>query len=233
MGNYDRNHILVQWGGTLPGKEEWSCGVRMANDMVGNNMSSLPSAGELQTWLDGSLKDAVQAFHTRATSHISGWCLLTFVKANIVGMDGRYVDNITHEHVFTPTPGDSVSPLYPNQVALVASLTTGLARGPAHRGRFYMPLPAIALEPSTGAIAVGGAIDVAGSVKTFIEALSDTPGIDIASDVNVCVMSRKTGAAATHKVTGVEVGRVLDTQRRRRRSLDEQYAATDVDLGVF
>jgi predicted peroxiredoxin len=41
----------------------------------------------------------------------------------------------------------------------------------------------------------------------------------------VAVFSRKQGAAGNRKVTGIEIGRVLDTQRRRRRSLAEGYAS--------
>jgi hypothetical protein len=46
------------------------------------------------------------------------------------------------------------------------------------------------------------------------------------------VMSRH-GSGSTHKITGCKIGRVLDTQRRRRRSLPENYRIVAIDTGTF
>ncbi|HEY9013483.1 MAG TPA: hypothetical protein VIM84_00255, partial [Gemmatimonadales bacterium] len=43
------------------------------------------------------------------------------------------------------------------------------------------------------------------------------------TEFRVGVYSRKSGAPVHRLVTGVHVGRVLDTQRRRRRKLRELY----------
>lgn len=233
MGNFDRQHILVQWGGKLPGNEEWSCGIRMANNFTGDNTSTMPDSSDLQSWLDGAVATAVKEFHQRPATKIHGAAKLSFVKANIIKSDGHYLDTNTHEHVYPDHGGGGSSPLYPNQVALVVSLTTAVGRGPAHRGRFYLPLPTLALDGATGLALGADCAEIAGSAKAFIEALSDTPGVDTSGAVNAVVMSRKTGAPATHRVTGIEVGRVLDTQRRRRRSLLEDYSKVAVDTGVF
>lgn len=233
MGDFDRMHFIIQWGGTLPGDEEWSCSLRMANNFTGDTPISFPAAEDVQEWVDGAVKDAVLAYHTRGDTHISSGVKLTFCKANIVKMDGHYLSPISHEHLFTPTAGGGGAGVHPNQVALVVSLLTGLARGSAHRGRYFLPMPNLAVDQTDGLIGEAYALDVATSTRTFLEALSDTPGVDTSSTVNVVVMSRKSGAPATHKVTAIEVGRVLDTQRRRRRSLPETYRRSIVDFGVF
>jgi len=73
---------------------------------------------------------------------------------------------------------------------------------------------------------------VMNTTKTFLEAISDVPGVDLPSSPGAVVMSRKAGAPTTRIVTGVDVGRVLDTQRRRRRSLPESYSHVAVDQGI-
>lgn len=56
------------------------------------------------------------------------------------------------------------------------------------------------------------------SVDTFV---SDLNAVN--ADFEVAIFSRKLGAAGNRRVTGNLVGRALDTQRRRRRSLPETY----------
>lgn len=231
MSNFDRMHILLQWGGKLAGGEEWSNSMRMANDATGDVSSNFPDWDTLQGWVDGYMADAVQAFWESTTIHTTA--KLSFLKANIVKMDGHYLDQRTHEHTFPDLPGGSNSPQYPNQVALAVSLTTDYTRGPAHRGRFYVPVPAAPLEAATGLITDTSATTFANSAAALVIALSDTPGVDALWRLNVCVMSRAVGKAATNKVRGVAVGRVLDTQRRRRNAIQEDYHEIAVDLGEF
>jgi len=59
---------------------------------------------------------------------------------------------------------------------------------------------------------------VSDSTDTMIAAVN---GVN--ADYEVAVFSRKTGAAGNRRVTGNVVGRVLDTQRRRRRQLAEDW----------
>lgn len=228
---FDRRHVLAQWGGTCPGGEIWSNSLRLAGDDTGDS-AHVPTQGELIDWLEGPAKDAVSAFHQAPGTSVHPNCLLTFLKMNVVGTDGRYIEAVTHEYVYpTPLPGGGSGQMHPTQVALAISLTTGLSRGPAHRGRFYLPMPVMLVSTADGRIAGATAALCAAAAANFIVALADEPGLDTGGGMRVCVMSRKTGAAATHVVTGVEVGRVLDTQRRRRNALDEDYQHVVVDQG--
>lgn len=225
---FDRTHLLVVWGGTLPGGEIWSNSLRMAGSETGENPAGIMTSGDLQTWLDGELKGEVSVWHQSTSSRIHSSCKLTYVKANYIKPDGHYYDINTHEYVYpTPLPGAVSTPTYPNQVALAVSLTTGRDRGYAHRGRFYSPMPGLDVA-ADGLVSIALATNVAAAAKTFIESLSDIPGPDLGvSDLNVVVMSAA-GAGHTHPVTGVEIGRVLDTQRRRRQELKEAYVAATI-----
>lgn len=221
---YDRRHILAQWGGTLPGGEIWSNSVRLAPSDTGP-AADVPTHDEMVAWLNGPAKDAVSAFHARADTGIHNAAKLVFLKMNVVDMNGHYVEQTTLEYVYSPVvSGGSSANLHPNQCTLAVSTCTEFERGPAHRGRFYLPLCAKSLVSTTGAISTGEAMLTATSAATFLSALHDQPGLDTggAGDVHVCVMS-SVGAGATNRITAVEVGTVIDTQRRRRNALPEAW----------
>lgn len=226
---YDRRHIVVQWGGTLPGGEIWSNSLRMGSSGLGDG-APVPTHGDLETWCHGSAKDAVAAYHGSTTAQIHTAAKLAYLKMNVVGLDGRYVDPNTIEHVYSPVvSGGGATVLYPNQVTLVISLTTDVSRGYAHRGRYYMPLPVFPVVEADGMISAVAAGFAAGAAGAFIQALANEPGLDLGVfDQRVLVMS-KANQGSTHVVTGIDVGRVLDTQRRRRADLPESYVHLAVD----
>ena len=243
MGDFSQHHILVQWGGKLPGNESWSCSLRVGDvpDPI-TGIALIPPLGEVADWMNGSLKDAVLAYHTRVSTGINPHALLTFVKANRIETTGHYLDSGTNQYLFADIPGTGNGSFnLPNQNTLCISLTTGYSRGPAHRGRFYLPIPAFTTDPVTGGIDPSYATAVRNSTKTFIEAVADWPGIDVPGSPTPIVMSRGRGATATlparagsvRMITGCAVGTVIDTQRRRRKALKENYQSVNLDLGTF
>lgn len=209
-GPFDSAHLYVQWGGKLPGNEQWSCGVRMYGP-------SAQAVADAATLVD-DYAAAIQAYHTRNTSNISGAAKLSFVKTNAIGVDGHYMSNVTNEQIIADVGGGGAAiPPHPNQIALVISLVTGFSRGSAHRGRFYMPLP-VFLPGADGLISEADRNFAKGSAETLLAALNAaTPAWKVG------VFSRKLGSPGHRAVTGIQVGRALDTQRRRRRSLVENY----------
>lgn len=117
-----------------------------------------------------------------------------------------------------PQPGTSASGL-PFQSALVFSLrtTTPGARG---RGRLYWPACGIAMQPTTlraVSATVGSALTAMASYLTSIRTAIDT-SLD---GVGLTVWSR--ASLDTSPVTSIQVGDVVDTQRRRRDQSIETY----------
>lgn len=209
-GPFDSAHLYVQWGGKLPGAEQWSCGLRMRKET--------PGAIDNGTGLLVGVSAAIAEFHVRTTSHISAQAKLSFVKVNAIGTDGHYMGDGTNEALFADVGGAwTGASIFPNQIAWAVSLTTGFSRGPAHRGRFYLPLPRVDLDADSR-VMESQADELRGSVTTLLNNLNA-----VNTDYEVAVFSRKMGAAGNRRVTGNQVGRVLDTQRRRRRSLAEDY----------
>jgi hypothetical protein len=211
MGNFDSTHLYVQWGGKLPGGEQWSCGFRMRKKTAG----AVDSGAGLLVGIGAALS----AYHTRADTLIGAAAKLSFVKVNAIGVDGHYVADGTNQAIFGDLAGGvGGGTAYPNQVCCVVTLTTGFSRGPAHKGRFYLPLPAGMGVSTDGRCLAAVAQSVSDSTDTMIAAVN---GVN--ADYEVAVFSRKTGAAGNRRVTGNVVGRVLDTQRRRRRQLAEDW----------
>lgn len=209
-GPFDSPHVYVQWGGKLPGGEQWSCGLRMRNKGTGalTNDAAVLDA----------ITVAVEAYHTNSLLNISQRATLNHVKANVIGTDGHYVASTTLEHTLADIPGGGpAGQAFPNQVALAVSLTTGFSRGPAHRGRFYLPLVSYPLN-AIGEIDVGQQDNVKNATTALLTALNTA-----SSALEVAVFSRKLGSAGNRRVTGVQVGAVYDTQRRRRKSMVEAY----------
>lgn len=209
-GPFDSAHIYVQWGGKLPGNEQWSCGFRMTGPAA---TAEADAAGLLP-----NIGAALVAYHQNASTGISARALLSFVKVNGVDVDGKYISAGTNQGVYADVPGGGLATSTPaNQIALAVSLTTGFSRGPAHKGRFYLPLPVFTLD-TAGVFAAANAVTVSGTTDTMIAAVNS---VDAAW--KMAVFSRKLGAPAHRLITGNLVGRVYDTQRRRRRSLVEDY----------
>ena len=114
----------------------------------------------------------------------------------------------------TATGGTTVS--LPFEVACALTLQTD-TRGPRGRGRCYLPPFATNVMAAGGVFANAIVTGVGASVGVFFDAVTvANPGI-----IPVVVSKR---AVQLHPVTSILVGRVPDSQRRRRRSQDELRA---------
>lgn len=210
-GNFDTDQWYLQWSGKLPGAEIFSCGLRMKSLALGAGRQ--PTGPEL-----AQAVTAVKAFHTAVNSQISARALLNSVKLNHLGVDGRYSSPNTNEAVFADLGGAGAANSTPaNQIAVVVSTITGVSRGLAHRGRFYAPIPCFPVADD-GRFSPNNMLDLKATANTLVTALNA-----ITAEYQVAVMSRKTGGATSRNVTGIEIGLVPDTQRRRRNNLVEDY----------
>lgn len=218
---YADNHILVAFGGTLYGGTEiWQTGFRMRSNNV------VPSTDWL-AWNPGGL-NAIQALINTywSTANLMGTqTKLTYCKVNVIGTDGHYLDKAnSFEKVYSPAIAGTGTMNLPSHVAVVASLRTDAARGRAHAGRMYLPVLSGSVDVSTGLLG-GTANDVVrDQLATFLSATKTVPGPAASSGIQPAVMS-SLGTGPLHNVTGVWVGKVYDTQRRRRSALIESYDA--------
>ena len=158
---------------------------------------------------------------------------LTKVKIASIGSNGRYASPPV-ERLVTASGGVTASTTRPaNQEALVVTLHTA---GDLNRikGRFYLPLPALTTQ-GDGRFLAADVDGVETRTQTFINAVNNQPGLDVLGlSVHVASQGRrnKDGSVrvgpGNHLVTGISVGRVLDTQRRRRNKLLEARSIVPV-----
>lgn len=114
-------------------------------------------------------------------------------------------------------PGTSVAACLPFQVTPVVSLRSDDAsrRG---RGRFYAPSLAVDAQAG-GRLTATVQDDLATSARGMLQALD-------AAGLTPVLLSRDT--METRDVTSVDVGDVMDTQRRRRNALIESRVSYDI-----
>jgi hypothetical protein len=203
--------------GTSP--ERFSYGINMAplqTDRVGPFFGLAPSSG---VWAD--IANDVRIFHTNFQSHLSPRAILEVVKVADIGADGKYLEDPIIVDVVDAPGGSEASigeqEMATPQAALAISLLTA-RRGPTGKGRFYVPMPMLNLGQDMLANPARIA-QVQASAATLLNNLGNAPGVDV-FDLRPVVSSTK-GYNST--VTAVRVGRVVDTIRSRRRSLDESF----------
>jgi hypothetical protein len=209
-------HIRITAIGSLGSTgEQFSYGVCMAQGASGGSYFEPFMSANEDVFSD--LCDDVAAYHGRATTRLRSAAVLTHVKVAPIGPDGKYTADPYIKDYNIPG-AESGAGSSPPQVSLAVSLVTD-RRGPSGKGRFYLPLPAWGVDQNSFLIQEQNANDSRGSAQTFLNALNNQPGIDVLG-MGVVVASTK---GFNTPVTGVRVGRVLDTVRTRRNKLQEQY----------
>lgn len=219
-------HLLLSFGGRLFGVEQWACNLRM---LLGEPDAAVPvSLATMTTWAEENVEDValdVAAWFTDGQARNSSAARLDYVKLNPIGANGRYAnetETILYEWASGDAPAGVTAPGEP-QNSLVVSLLTDATRGRASRGRFYPPTGTITVDSATGYIDDQVTAAVAGAALTLLNNLANMPGVDLQSP-RVVVASDLGQPGPVRNVTSVAVGDVMDTQRRRRRSLVETYA---------
>lgn len=209
-------HKIV-FGGRLATTESWSCSLHFLN----------PDPGVIV--IPGLLSSAVDLWHKRVTSNISMVSYLDYIKVNELNPNSvpssvplkppskpftRYLSETDVNELQIITPALGTKTPGPPQISYACSTTTGFLRGPAHQGRFYPPVGQLSVG-SDGRLDAGTAMGMAVSAAQLITDLNG-------SAVGSCVVFSGIGLVA-REITGIKVGRVADTQRRRRRALVEEY----------
>ena len=194
---------LTFLGDSYGATEEWNTTLRLIGTQIPDEAELSAAAGAMSILLENS-----------ALAFPLGFRFLG-VKWAPQDTSGKYGDSGEAVEFMLPTPvTGSASNGYP-QIACVLSLRTARARGYASNGRMYIP-SARSPAPADGLITIAQAESIRDSAAAFI-ANVETSGIGVPA-----VMST-VGAGRTEAVTSVRIGRVMDTQRRRRNQLPELY----------
>lgn len=218
---YVESHVLLAAHGGLPSGEVWSCGMRLGGD------------GGLvwtQDMLEAVALAAANSWRTFQNTASIGWASgvsLDGVTARAVDTNG--ITRVLAERSPAAAPGTFGTLYLPNQAAVVVTLIT-TKPGRTGKGRIYLPLLGLSLG-TTGRISSTTVTNVANAARTLVQGINTGVATALTGGApipKVAVQSQVAGSGATAMVTGLRVGDIVDTQRRRRDSVAETYTSVTV-----
>lgn len=166
---------------------------------------------------------AWKTFFQLSSSSISNKWSTTGVKLATIGTDGKTIGNeVAYHYEATPYTGAGAQH-FPAQCALVCTLTSAVPRGLASKGRMYLPGVANSITDA-GKLSSTVSAAIATNLKAFFDTVNGS--IDASGTIMLTSPGSKpplVGAGISRVVTGLRVGDVVDTQRRRRNQLVEVY----------
>jgi hypothetical protein len=176
-------------------------------------------------------RDACVAWFGSLDAHISNRAALKRIKIAYISADGTYGAAPTEYAVNQVGIYGPVAQPHPWNVALAVTLGTD-ADLERVKGRIFLPLPAVTLDDVTDMILASEANEIRDGVVSLINDIADAPGPDL-EDFRVVVASQGRHNAngsvrvppGNHDVQRVQVGRRLDTQRRRQNKVPEAYSS--------
>lgn len=225
------HHYVTVIGDSFNSTERWQFGFRLTDGGLSNEVTALAMASDIEDWWRPNLPYGAGNIYNSLATH-----RLTELKVAKIQPDGTYPpDEPSYSHFYLPPiAGQNAKPAGTTpQDTTCVTLTTALPRGLASKGRMYLPPHAQQLPDATGLVPAATLEPVLQSVRTLINAINANAEVG-----NVAIFSRGRGVPAYNAernrieytypnpgafnvVTGVSMGRVVDTQRRRRRQLSE------------
>lgn len=206
--------MKLSFGGPLIGTESWTCGLHI--------WDPAPVSGNFDEVL---LSEAISQWFLRPASLNSNLASLEYFKYNEINSTpigtglpgGKYTNPGTPHAFFYPVVRQGPAEGGPPQLSLAVSTVTAKVRGRGSKGRWFPPT-AVANNALTGGV-VGGSMPAAAATSAA-QLITDVNGAVGGS----CVVYSFIGQT-NNEIIAVRVGQVLDTQRRRRRSLPELYVS--------
>lgn len=216
---YASQQLYLTWGGTLGAtgtSEIWQCGIHLA-PIVAGGVVGPPNQAQAD-----AARTLLGLYHGGDQLPICNAARLDWVKIAHLDLAGDYLS----DPVVSETPAGtgvqgSKTPGGGPQLAVAVTLASGSSFGKANYGRFYLPwsLPATDATgryPSNEATGIAQqTVSMLSDMQALIEANKTSGGI-----LDVTNMS-SVGGGTNKRVLEVRVGRVVDTQRRRRNRINE------------
>jgi len=198
--------------GQLPGGEVWSI----------NPVFRIGPPGDIITSAEAvAIVNGVNAITvpTGVRNVMSSNTLITGVRLEARFLDGS-LEIVSEGARATPIGGTGLV-AHPYQNALVTSLRTNTP-GAAGRGRLYVPATGVTLQAASLRLLNTDVTSYVTGMRTYLTAI-DTAIETALGPVNaqLVVWSRK--GSSTAVVNRLQMGDVIDTQRRRRDTLFETY----------
>lgn len=203
--------LRVSIAGAMPSGEEWSVNPVYS---IGGDFGAPVSAAQCNTIATAIAALAVSTF--LVTMWAPGTNMSNY-RVEARALDGT-LESQAEAVEATPINGTGTA-IHPYQTSVVTSLRTTTA-GASGRGRLYWPATGVVLDSTNYRLSPTSVTNHLGAVKSFLTGIQGA--IDVTLDgVALAVWSRK--LEALYVVNQIQMGNVVDTQRRRRDNLIENY----------
>jgi hypothetical protein len=206
-------------GTCFSGGEIWQTGFWLGNEDA--------DAGDVTPTMVSAIGAMWQTFFTGASNGVNFRYITTQVKAARMHQDGTtQPDQVEYWTPGGTIAGGETGVPHPPQIALAATLTSSNVRGPASKGRMF--LPGIHIAVGADGRADSGALGTcATAFNTFLSQVNQSTDVP---DRIILVSTESIIPPREHqnkRVEHVKFGNVFDTQRRRRNGINEVYISRD------
>lgn len=168
------------------------------------------------------IETAARAMVNSSGSGITTSAFLQEIKYAQLDTNGKYADD-DQPFIREVNPGEQGGGgnNFVPQATMVISLSTDSKRGLAHQGRYYLP-PTSIQAGSDGVVSPVQVQNLLLAQRAFLVS------VNTALAPSYIVVASNRGAGQIKQVTGLRVGNVIDTQRRRRNALIETYSIDSI-----
>lgn len=220
---YATVHGKITLSGVLEGTEEiFSTGFRISSP---NGLSGAEYFRFRDTDALAQIAQLIADYWSAPNNRVPVAWQFNQLKVAYLDTDGSYLTDPIVEEV-TPVSGGGGEEWAP-QIALVTTLASTKRKDPGRYSRMYWPSVGVLID-SQGRLTTAQQTNVLNSFALLIESINQVLANEVGPDVRVYVMSNSNPAFSSPAVEA-RVGRVLDTQRRRRNKLVEEYVSTTID----
>jgi hypothetical protein len=196
-------------------RERWSTSYR-----VGTDGTFLSSPLNEDDYINNELTDFCnRLFKTpRFGTHV----VVRKLSFNLIGANGKYANPVSHfkelpDSGATAITGQGSGGRLPLQCAVVATLRSHKARGPASHGRMFLPMPIVGITDDF-VILDDHVVDLVALLK---DAFDHTDGVmaGVTGTRFFPALVSPKGTGAIEEVVQVKVDNIVDTMRSRRAQL--------------
>lgn len=219
--NFIQTVVEGEFGGVTGESEIWRTSFKIPA------VGTLPTKGDIDGFL-ADIAGTISGYISASQTFAGASAKLVSLAAAVLGTDGKYVGGglqDTSRYTYPAPIAGSGTTVAPWSTAVCVSLKTAKPRGTSSRGRLYFPATAIQLGVDgrmTNAMRNNFITQAAGLINNLNSRAATAFG---GGPLKIAVMSQL-GAGSTQYATHVSVGRKIDTQERREKSLSEEHVWT-------
>lgn len=222
---YDRESLKVTFSFTVAGSDEIAqTGYKISSVTA---FDALAALAEVDTAFVQARIVEMEDLMDTADLFWGNYSTLASCKVAALNTAGLYMTDAVEADAGAAFAGGNTTTGFA-QDSVVLSLRTASTIGQANYGRMYLPHVAPLRTTATPYIASSSVTVIATAARVFCDAQNNA--WNAGDEPGAMVIMSSVGAGTTKLVTRVAVGRVVDTQRRRRNKLTENYVFEPVTL---